>query len=258
MGEMSVLDMACERLGMMREDSEANHAGEARKKATTREDADEAGNVRAAAAKVGTRRSVDSRKKIAEAQRARWRKARREVDLEPESATSDTFDPTALDPTKPAKSRKTPVSSARTDKLTKLIAMKKSTSRAEKQAFSSVKVNQFSSELSKYTKLRNELASWSDGFEETKGRRPTLKDVQNTRIPWLIESFQEYVRLRNKLIAQTPNIRGEVGRLAKATLPSPRSLPSGEIRLSIDDDNDDDDDGDGGGDDGFSVFNFRN
>lgn len=207
-------------------------------------------SVRASAAKVGTRRSVESRKKIAKAQRERWRKARLEAGSEAPPATAEPF----IAETTPVKSGKSSSSaSERTAKLTKLIAMKKSTSRSEKMASSSVKVNQFSSELSQYTRLRNELASWSEGFEESKGRRPTLKDVQNTRIPWLIESFQEYVRLRNKLIAEAPNVRGEVGKIAKQTLPSPRSLPSGQITLSIDDDADDDDlKGDK-----FSVFNFK-
>lgn len=209
-------------------------------------------SVRASAAKVGTRRSVESRKKIAKAQRERWRKARLEAEAEAPPATAEPF--IAETTTPGVKSGKSSASaSERTARLTKLIAMKKSTSRSEKMASSSVKVNQFSSELSQYTRLRNELASWSEGFEESKGRRPTLKDVQNTRIPWLIESFQEYVRLRNKLIAEAPNVRGEVGKIAKQTLPSPRSLPSGQITLSIDDDADDDDlKGDK-----FSVFNFK-
>ena len=209
-------------------------------------------SVRASAAKVGTRRSVESRKKIAKAQRERWRKARLEAEAEAPPATAEPF--IAETTTRPVKSGKSSASaSERTARLTKLIAIKKSTSRSEKIASSSVKVNQFSSELSQYTRLRNELASWSEGFEESKGRRPTLKDVQNTRIPWLIESFQEYVRLRNKLIAEAPNVRGEVGKIAKQTLPSPRSLPSGQITLSIDDDADDDDlKGDK-----FSVFNFK-
>lgn len=208
-------------------------------------------SVRASAAKVGTRRSVESRKKIAKAQRERWRKARLEAEAEAPPATAEPF---IAETTTPVKSGKLSASaSERTARLTKLIAIKKSTSRSEKIASSSVKVNQFSSELSQYTRLRNELASWSEGFEESKGRRPTLKDVQNTRIPWLIESFQEYVRLRNKLIAEAPNVRGEVGKIAKQTLPSPRSLPSGQITLSIDDDADDDDlKGDK-----FSVFNFK-
>ena len=46
--------------------------------------------------------------------------------------------------------------------MTKLIAMKKSNTRAEKIAASSVKVNQFSYELSAYNKLKSELASWSE------------------------------------------------------------------------------------------------
>ena len=210
-------------------------------------------SVRASAAKVGTRRSVESRKKIAKAQRERWRKARLEAEAEAPPATAEPFiaETTTTPDVKNGKSSAS--ASERTARLTKLIAMKKSTSRLEKMASSSVKVNQFSSELSQYTRLRNELASWSEGFEESKGRRPTLKDVQNTRIPWLIESFQEYVRLRNKLIAEAPNVRGEVGKIAKQTLPSPRSLPSGQITLSIDDDADDDDlKGDK-----FSVFNFK-
>ena len=80
--------------------------------------------------------------------------------------------------------------------------------------------------------------------------------MQNTRIPWLIDSFEEYVRLRNKLIAETPNIRGDVGKLAKQTLPSPRSVPSGgEFRLSFDEGEDENDDGEGSSP--FSIFNFR-
>ena len=212
-------------------------------------------SVRASAAKVGTRRSVESRKKIAKAQRERWREARLAAEAAAPPETAEPFiAETTTTPSAPVKSGKSSVSSSeRTARLTKLIAMKKSTSRSEKMASSSVKVNQFSSELSQYTRLRNELASWSEGFEESKGRRPTLKDVQNTRIPWLIESFQEYVRLRNKLIAEAPNVRGEVGKIAKQTLPSPRSLPSGQITLSIDDDADDDD----VNGEKFSVFNFK-
>ena len=217
---------------------------EAAKRAGTRA----AARVSLAASRVGTRRSVESRKKIAAAQRTRWKKARLEAGASATTSFGEVSEAAPLT----AKQRKEKADKERTARLTKLIAMKKSTSRAEKIASSTVKVNQFSYELSAYARLRDELASWSDGFEQAKGRRPNFKDVQKTRIPWLIESFKEYVRLRNKLISETPKIRGEVGKLAKQTLPTPRSLPLGELRLSIDDDDDDEDKGD----DSFSVFNF--
>jgi hypothetical protein len=210
-----------------------------------------------AASKVGERRSVESRKKIAAAQRERWRAARAAAGAAATASLAEIADSSAVENVGTAQQRQQAAEKERTAKLTKLIAMKKSTTRAEKIASSTVKVNQFSYELGAYTKLRDELASWSDGFERVNGRRPNFKDVQKTRIPWLIESFQEYVRLRNKLISETPNIRGEVGKLAKATLPTPRSVPKGELRLSIDDDvgatprHGDDD-----GDSNWSVFNF--
>ncbi len=223
---------------------------EAAKRAGTRA----AARVSLAASRVGTRRSVESRKKIAAAQRKRWKKARLEAGASATTSFGEVSEAAPLT----AKQRKEKADKERTARLTKLIAMKKSTSRAEKIASSTVKVNQFSYELSAYARLRDELASWSDGFEQAKGRRPNFKDVQKTRIPWLIESFKEYVRLRNKLISETPKIRGEVGKLAKQTLPTPRSLPLGELRLSIDDDDDDDEDkgDDKKDDDSFSVFNF--
>lgn len=223
---------------------------EAAKRAGTRA----AARVSLAASRVGTRRSVESRKKIAAAQRTRWKKARLEAGASATTSFGEVSEAAPLT----AKQRKEKADKERTARLTKLIAMKKSTSRAEKIASSTVKVNQFSYELSAYARLRDELASWSDGFEQAKGRRPNFKDVQKTRIPWLIESFKEYVRLRNKLISETPKIRGEVGKLAKQTLPTPRSLPLGELRLSIDDDDDDDEDkgDDKKDDDSFSVFNF--
>jgi len=231
------------------EEEAAEEAAEEAKRAATRA----AARVSLAASRVGTRRSVESRKKIGAAQRERWKNARLAAGASATTSFGDVSEAAPLT----AQQRKDKAAKERTAKLTKLIAMKKSTSRAEKIASSSVKVNQFSYELSAYTRLREELASWSDGFEQAKGRRPNFKDVQKTRIPWLIESFKEYVRLRNKLISETPKIRGEVGKLAKQTLPTPRSLPLGELRLSIDDDNDD-----VGGDDekkddnSFSVFNF--
>ena len=238
--------------------------------------------LKSAASRVGTQRTVESRKKIAEKQRERWRAAREKADEAAAPSRLIELEQTAAATSAAKQKRGKPANSERNERMTKLIAMKKSTSRAEKLASSSVKVNHFSSELSRYTKLRDDLASWSDGFVQRQGRRPTFKDVQATRIPWLIESFQEYVKLRNKLIAETPNIRGEVGKLAKATLPAPRSLrmpSSGEVFLSIDDEDDDEyddeeeeeeDDEDDGDVDGavdprdrrrraknFGLFNFK-
>ena len=241
-----------------RGDDEDDAEASAETAAETRAE-EEARRTSMAASKVGERRSAESRKKIAAAQRERWRAARAAAGAAATSSLAEIAESSTVKNAGTAQQRQQAAERERTAKLTKLIAMKKSTTRAEKVASSTVKVNQFSYELSAYTRLRNELASWSDGFEQAKGRRPNFKDVQNTRIPWLIESFQEYVRLRNKLISETPNIRGEVGKLAKATLPAPRSVPKGELRLSIDDDDvgattrrGDDEDGDSN----WSIFNF--
>lgn len=229
------------------EEVEEEETAEEARRAATRA----AARVSLAASRVGTRRSVESRKKIGAAQRERWKNARLAAGASATTSFGDVSEAAPLT----AQQRKDRAAKERTARLTKLIAMKKSTSRAEKIASSSVKVNQFSYELSAYARLREELASWSDGFEQAKGRRPNFKDVQKTRIPWLIESFKEYVRLRNKLISETPKIRGEVGKLAKQTLPTPRSLPLGELRLSIDDDDDGGDD-EKKDDNSFSVFDF--
>ena len=258
----------------MRRESDARDGGDA-SDARRVAKGDEERRVRAAKARVGTRATSEARKKIAESQRARWARAREGDDG---GGNVGVGDDAGVARGKGKAKRGKPGNSERNERLTKIIAMKKSTTRAEKLASSSVKVSQFSSELSRYKNLREDLASWSDGFARGKGRRPNFKDVQATRIPWLIESFQEYVKLRNKLIAETPNIRGEVGKMAKATLPSPRSLRASSVDfsgvfLSFDDVDDDDEDEDEDREDfieadadededarrgkNFSVWNFK-
>ena len=73
-----------------------------------------------------------------------------------------------------------------------------------------------------YKRLRADLEEWSNAFSEKYRRRPTLKDVERTGIAFLVENFKEYVELRDKLMGQTPHLRGQMEDVAKATLPTPR------------------------------------
>ena len=43
-----------------------------------------------------------------------------------------------------------------------------------------------------------------------------MKDVELTRMEYLIENFQEYIELRDKLMSQTPYLRGQIEDVAKA------------------------------------------
>jgi len=47
-----------------------------------------------------------------------------------------------------------------------------------------------------------------------------VKDVELTRMEYLIENFQEYIELRDKLMSQTPYLRGQAGGLLR-TSPRP-------------------------------------
>ena len=87
---------------------------------------------------------------------------------------------------------------------------------------SSVTVAKFTTELARYKRLRGDLEEWSDAFSEKHRRRPTVKDVERTGIAFLVENFKEYVELRDKLMRQTPRLRGQMEDVAKATLPTPR------------------------------------
>lgn len=87
---------------------------------------------------------------------------------------------------------------------------------------SSVTVAKFTAELARYKRLRADLEEWSNAFSEKYARRPTLKDVERTGIAFLVENFKEYVELRDKLMGQTPHLRGQIEDVAKATLPTPR------------------------------------
>mmetsp|Transcript_4405 Transcript_4405/g.13354 ORF Transcript_4405/g.13354 Transcript_4405/m.13354 type:complete len:140 (-) Transcript_4405:374-793(-) len=49
----------------------------------------------------------------------------------------------------------------------------------------------------KYMVLRRQLAPWSEYFRETYGRIPSLRDVRESKVPGLLEKFQEYVEIRN-------------------------------------------------------------
>ena len=87
---------------------------------------------------------------------------------------------------------------------------------------SAVTVAKFTNELARYKRLRADLEEWSNAFSEKYRRRPTLKDVERTGIAFLVENFKEYVELRDKLMGQTPHLRGQMEDVAKATLPTPR------------------------------------
>ena len=93
-----------------------------------------------------------------------------------------------------------------------------------------VTVAKFTNELKAFTQLRDDLSDWSDNFLARNGRRPTVKDAERTGIDFLIRSFKEYVELRDRLMSQTPYLRGQMEDVAKETLPTPRVTRDGARR----------------------------
>ncbi len=93
-----------------------------------------------------------------------------------------------------------------------------------------VTVAKFTNELKAFTQLRDDLSDWSDNFLARNGRRPTVKDAERTGIDFLIKSFKEYVELRDRLMSQTPYLRGQMEDVAKETLPTPRVTRDGARR----------------------------
>ena len=79
-------------------------------------------------------------------------------------------------------------------------------------------VAKFTAELARVKRLRGDLEEWSNAFYLKHGRRPTTQDVERTGIDFLVENFQEYVRLRDKLMSQTPYLRGQIEDVARDTL----------------------------------------
>lgn len=65
----------------------------------------------------------------------------------------------------------------------------------------------FQSDLRQFRVLREELSEWSSGFEKEHGRRPTMQDVRNTRVDFLISRFEAYARLRREVLRQAPLLR---------------------------------------------------
>ena len=90
-------------------------------------------------------------------------------------------------------------------------------------SMSRVTVAKFTDELRRYKRLREDLKEWSNAFFAKSGRRPTVKDVERTGIDFLVKNFKEYVALRDKLMSQTPYLRGQMEDVAKDTLPTPRT-----------------------------------
>ena len=93
-----------------------------------------------------------------------------------------------------------------------------------------VTVAKFTNELKAFTQLRDDLSDWSDVFLARNGRRPTVKDAERTGIDFLVKSFKEYVELRDRLMSQTPYLRGQMEDVAKETLPTPRVTRDGVRR----------------------------
>lgn len=79
-------------------------------------------------------------------------------------------------------------------------------------------VTLFRERLTRYRRLRTELEPWSDSFTARAGRRPNLKDIRSSGVPWLVESFQEYVALRDTLVADVPHLRGAIASEARRVL----------------------------------------
>jgi hypothetical protein len=87
----------------------------------------------------------------------------------------------------------------------------------------SLTVAKFSADLQRYKRLRDDLKEWSAAFVARRGRIPTVKDVERTGIDFLVKNFKDYVALRDKLMSQTPYLRGQMEDVARETLPTPRA-----------------------------------
>ena len=61
-------------------------------------------------------------------------------------------------------------------------------------------------DLQRFREVSTELKTWSDYFHGRHGRRPNRADVAATRIAWLEEHFDEYFRLRERLMAEVPHL----------------------------------------------------
>lgn len=91
-------------------------------------------------------------------------------------------------------------------------------------------LNSYKSLLHEYRNLQAELQPWTEAFAEKTGRKPSLADVNNTGIEWLMTKYKQYILLREKLLLEIPVFREKVGAEGGALpgdLNSPAAVVSG-------------------------------
>lgn len=64
--------------------------------------------------------------------------------------------------------------------------------------------------LREYRDLQEELSPWMNAFCEQHSRRPTLLDVEATKIPWLVDKFKDHLVMREKLLIDIPELRKKI------------------------------------------------
>lgn len=82
-------------------------------------------------------------------------------------------------------------------------------------------------QLREYRALQEEISPWTNAFRNRHGRKPTLADVEATKITWLKEKYKEYVVLRERLMSEIPILR------KKLDVPQQASINS--VGLTADD-----------------------
>lgn len=71
-------------------------------------------------------------------------------------------------------------------------------------------LNTYKCLLREYRELQEELSPWMHAFEEDHSRRPTLVDVESTKIPWLVDKYKDYIVMREKLFIGIPELRRKI------------------------------------------------
>lgn len=89
--------------------------------------------------------------------------------------------------------------------------------------FSTKVVSSYKGLLREYRELQKELSPWMHAFEEDNSRRPTLVDVESTKIPWLAEKFKDYTVLREKLFIGIPELRCRINTAKADSVPDQTS-----------------------------------
>eukprot|EP00884_Botryococcus_braunii_P016375 jgi/Botrbrau1/3420/Bobra.139_1s0001.1 len=68
----------------------------------------------------------------------------------------------------------------------------------------------YMAQLAEYRALQQELQSWVTAFEAQHHRKPSMKDVDRTGVPWLIDRWKQYLVVRQKIMADTANLRDKL------------------------------------------------